>query len=342
MMKNKVKSYLVTLISLAFLFFTHGNAFADNAGGRGVFLHGGWAGARYIASGMTGEVMADDVFAIYWNPAGLSELLTKKKLTEDQITDRAKEGNVSDISEEDLLNFSEAGSEKMFFSIGVSATRLDVERDALFSGVAFNAFSGVLGAGVYTIMSNDIETRDSSGVLTGQTGYSGSAAYLSYSIPGDIFSFGATIKGIHERIGDSMYAGAGTDIGIQVYMLPFLKAGFIVRDAGSFLRPYNAPDSEMRYDFIKPQIRGGLLFMSDSGVRFSLCVSKKLEQDNFEYGAGIEYTLGRFMVVNAGLDNSFFTAGLTVRASAFSVSYALCFDRIDSGYNNTVSLGMFF
>lgn len=342
MKKSALKFNIITFIFLFSMLSAGSNVLADNAGGRGVFLHGGWAGARYIASGMTGEVMADDVFAIYWNPAGLSELLTKKDLTEDQITEKAKEGNVSDISEEDLLNFSEAGARKMFFSIGISAARLDVERDALFSGVAFNAFSGVLGVGLYSIMSNDIETRDNNGALTGHTGYSGSAAYLSYSMSGDIFSFGVTVKGIHERIGDSMYAGAGADLGIQVYMLPFLKAGFIIRDAGSFLRPYDADNSETRYDFIKPQIRGGVLFMSDSGVRFSLCGSKKLEQDNFEYGAGIEYTLSRYLVINGGLDNSFFTAGLTVKAGAFNCSYALCFDRIDSGYNNTVSLGMFF
>lgn len=342
MINNTAKLFLITLFSSMALFIFGGNAHADNAGGRGAFLHGGWAGGRYIAAGMTGEVTADDVFAIYWNPAGLSELLTRKNLTEQQITEKAKEGNVSDISEDDLLNFSEAGAEKMFFSIGVSATRLDVERDALFSGVAFNAFSGVIGVGIYSIMSDGIETRDSAGTLTGHTGYSGSAAYLSYSMSGDIFSFGATVKGIHERIGDSMYAGAGADIGIQVYMLPFLKAGFIIRDAGSFLRPYDAPDSETRYDFIKPQIKGGILFMSDSGVRFSICGSKKLEQDTFEYGAGIEYTAGKYIVINGGLDNSFFTAGLTVRSSVLNCSYALSFDRVDSGYNNTVSLGMFF
>ena len=342
MVKKTLRLYVIILMSVLIPLFTGVYAFADNAGGRGSFLHGGWAGARYIASGMTGEVMADDVFAIYWNPAGLSELLTKKNLTEEQITDRAREGNVSDISEEDLLNFSEAGVKKMFFSIGISASRLDAERDALFSGVAFNAFNGVFGIGLYTIMSNDIETRDSEGNLTGHADYSGSAGYVSYSFSGDIFSFGVTLKGIHERIGDSMYAGAGTDIGIQVYLLPFLKTGFIVRDAGSFLRPYNAPDSETRYDFIKPQIKGGLLFMTDSGIRFSLCVSKKLEQDQFEYGAGVEYTLGKYLVINGGLDNSFFTAGLKLKASGYSCSYALSLDRIDNGYNNTVSLGMFF
>lgn len=339
---NIIKSYMVSLLFSAALLLWGSHAFADNAGGRGSFLHGGWAGAHYIAAGMTGEVMADDVFAIYWNPAGLSELLTKKNLTEEEITERAKSGNVSDISEEDLLNFSEAGARKMFFSIGISAARLDFERDALFSGVAFNAFSGVIGMGLYSIMSNNIEIRDDIGALTGHTGYSGSAAYLSYSKAGEIFSFGLTVKGIHERIGDSIYAGAGADLGVQVYMLPFLKAGFIIRDAGSFLRPYDAENSEMRYDFIKPQIRGGLLFMSDSGVRFSLCGSKKLEQDNFEYGTGISYILNRYLVINGGLDNSFFTAGLMLKVGAFNCSYALCFDRIDSGYNNTVSLGMFF
>ena len=60
---------------------------AENAGSRGSYSRAGWAGARYTAAGMTGEVLSDDVFAIYWNPAGLSEL-KKKRLTETEIREK--------------------------------------------------------------------------------------------------------------------------------------------------------------------------------------------------------------------------------------------------------------
>ena len=153
----KMKNYIIKLCATIVLIAAWcGEAFSENAGGRGVYTHGGWAGARYVASGMTGEVMADDVFAIYWNPAGLAELETKNKMTEQQIKKNAEEGKLDDITEDDLLNFSEDGAEKMFFSIGISASRLDIERDALFSGVAFNAFGGVIGVGAFSIMSGDI------------------------------------------------------------------------------------------------------------------------------------------------------------------------------------------
>lgn len=340
---HEVKFFLAKLCAVLLLpAVLSVSAYADNSGGRGVYLHGGWAGARYVASGMTGEVLADDVFAIYWNPAGLAELETKKKLTAKEITDNASSGRLSDITEDDLMNFSEDGTEESFFAIAASASTLDIDRDALFSGLAFSAFGGVFGAGFYTIISGDIETRDSSGNLTGSTDYSGSAAYLSYAVSGDIFSFGITLKGLHEAIGESSYAGAGADIGIMVYPLPFLRAGIMVRDAGSFLYPYDAPDSDSRFDFIKPQIKGGILFISDSGLRFSVCGSKKLEQNSFGYGIGVEYLFGENMRINAGIDNDFFTGGVTFIIWEMEFSYAFSFDRVDSGYNNTVSFGLFF
>ncbi len=336
------KCLSLIFVSSAVLALSGTAAFAENAGGRGAFAHSGWAGARYVASGMTGEILADDVFSIYWNPAGLSELETRKKISEQKIKEDADKGKLEDITEEDILNFSEDGSEEMFFSLGASATRLDVERDALFSGVAFTAFGGVLGVGAFSLLSGDIETRDESGNKTGTADYSGSVGYLSYSISGDIFNFGVTVKGLHEQIGDSVYAGAGSDLGIQVSILPFLKAGFMLRDLGSFLAPYDAPDSEERYDFILPQVKGGILFISDSGVRFSLCGGRKLEQSEFEYGLGIEYKLSDYLLLNAGIDNGFFSAGMTLTIGFLDMSYAFSFDRIDYGYNNTVSIGMLF
>src|SRR5208337_3795703 len=140
-------NFLVRPVMTAVILFTLAlAASADNAGSAASFTRGDWAGARYTASGMTGEVMADDVFSIYWNPAGLSELRTRTKLTEDQITEKARSGDVDSISEEDLLNFSESGKEKLFVDVGISASALDENRNAGFVGGAFNLFGGVFGA----------------------------------------------------------------------------------------------------------------------------------------------------------------------------------------------------
>jgi hypothetical protein len=317
-------------------------AYAENAGSRGSYTRGGWAGARYTAAGMTGEVLADDVFAVYWNPAGLSELKGRNKLTEAQIREKAKSGNIDDITDEDLLNFSDENYESLFLNIGISYTALDIERDAGFAGIAFNAFKGVVGAGFYSITSGEIETRDESGTLTGKERYTGSAGFLSYSIPWNIISFGVTFKAYYESIGEYTYYGCGSDVGAQIFLLPFLKMGIMVRDAGGFLKPEKKEYSEDEYDFFMPQIKIGAALVSDAGVRVAFSGSRKLEQSGFQYGVGVEFDLNRYMMLSAGLCDGYFSTGITLKMPGLEISYALNFDRIDYGYNNTVSAAVLF
>lgn len=334
-MKLKISAIIIFLSISA-------SVYAENAGSRGSYTRGGWAGAEYAAAGMTGEVLADDIFSIYWNPAGLSELRTKKKLTENQITEKAKQGNVDDITEDDLLNFSDSEANQLFFNIGGSYTKLDIEREAGFAGCAFNLFKGVIGTGIYSITSSDIETRNDSGALIGTKNYSGSEGFLSYAVQWNIISFGVSAKGYYEAIGESTYSGAGADAGFQIFLLPFLKLGVMVRDAGGFLKPQDAPDSEERYDFFSPQIRTGIAFFSDAGVKISLSGSKKLEQTGYEYGAGVQYDVSEFLTVSTGISGEYFSAGFTLRLLNMDVSYAVNYDKIDFGYNNTVSLALLF
>ncbi len=331
----KLTAVLILLTSTIF-------ANAENAGSRGSYTRGGWAGARYTAAGMTGEVLADDVFAVYWNPAGLSELKSRNKLTEAQIREKAKKGDIDDITDEDLLNFSDEHYESLFLNIGVSYTALDIERDAGFAGIAFNAFKGVVGAGFYSITSGEIETRDESGTLTGKERYTGSAGFLSYSIPWNIISFGVTFKGYYESIGEYTYYGCGSDVGAQIFLLPFLKMGIMVRDAGGFLKPEKKEYSEDEYDFFMPQIKIGAALISDAGVRVAVSGSRKLEQSNFQYGVGVEFDLNRYIMLSAGLCDGYFSTGMTLKMTGAEISYSLNFDRIDYGYNNTVSAAVLF
>lgn len=337
-----MKMIIKNILILNLLIVLTGTAFAENAGSRGAFTRGGWAGARYAAAGMTGEVLANDVFSIYWNPAGLTELKRKTRLTETEVSERARTGRIDEITEEDLLSFSESGYEKVFVDAGVSYTGLDADRDAVFAGFAFSLFKGVAGAGFYSIMSTGIETRDDSGNKTGTAAYSGSVAYLSYAYSANVASVGVSFKGIYEAIDDVQYAGAGTDLGVQVYILPFFKLGFMARDLGSFLRPYNTSDVDKRYDFFYPEFSIGAVVTSDAGFRIAFNGTKRLEQTGFIFGGGIEYDLTRRVTIICGLRDDHFSSGVVLNLLGMDVAYAFSFDRIDMGYNNTVSVGILF
>jgi len=333
--------HLISAIVLI-LFLSPVSIFADNAGSRGSFTRGGWAGAGYIASGMSGVVMCDDIFSIYWNPAGLSELKSRKKMSEEKISQKAKEGKYGDISEDDLLNFSESDGKNNFFDIGASYTQLDIERDAAFSGCAFGLFNGVIGFGLYTIISNDIETRDADGNLTGETKYTGAEGFISYSWSSSIYSIGLSVKPVYERIADSTYGGIGADIGVQVFVLPFIKVGVIARDLGTFLKPLDSNSSEDEYDFFEPEIAVGLSFITDSGITLAATTFRRLEQNKIYVGGGIEYDITSYLTLAAGMFDESFTTGFELSFSNKMLAYSLSFDRIDGGYNNTVSVELIF
>jgi len=337
-----MKVIIKNIFIISLLFVLTESAFSENAGSRGAFTRGGWAGARYVAAAMTGEVLANDVFSIYWNPAGLTELKRKTRLTEEEVTKRARTGRIDEITEEDLLSFSESGYEKVFVDAGVSYTALDAERDAVFTGFAFSLFKGVAGAGFYSIMSTGIETRDDLGNKTGTAAYSGSVAYFSYAYSANVASVGVSLKGIYESIDDAQYAGAGADLGVQVYLLPFFKVGFMARDLGSFLTPYNAPELDKRYDFFYPEFSIGAAITSDAGFRIAFNGTKRLEQTGFIFGGAIEYDLSRRVIIICGLRDDYFSSGVVIKLLGMDVSYAFSFDRIDLGYNNTVSIGILF
>jgi hypothetical protein len=116
----------------------------------------------------------------------------------------------------------------------------------------------------------------------------------------------------------------------------------MVRDGFGYLYPYDAPDSEKRYDFFKPQVKTGIAFLSDTGIKIALSGSKKFEQTDFEYGIGIEYSINKYLTLITGLNDNFFSAGFTINLLNIDISYALNIDKIDFGYNNTVSMAVLF
>ncbi len=332
-MKIRIVAIPLLLIIPAFLA-------AQDAGSRAAFTRGGFAGAKYIAMGRASEVVVDDVFAIYWNPAGLVGLKTKERLGAEEIQERAKKGDVSAITEEDLIRFSDDEGPRTVIQLGVSAAMLDIEREAGFSGVAFTAFKGVVGVGAYTIQSRKIESRDEYGNYIKDINYSGSVGYLSYAWVSGVTSIGFSLKGLYEKIGEFSYYGGGIDAGVQTEVVPFLRVGCMGSDIAAGLKPVEEYEYiENSYDFASPSIKvSAALSSRESDFVLAVTGVRKLESKNYELNLGVSYALTDSISAYGGLSDSYFTAGLTVSIFNFEFGYAFSYDNINSGYNNIVSL----
>lgn len=340
--KKNYFTVLITVIGALLLCAT--SLSAQDAGRRASYTRGGWAGAKYVAMGKAAEVIVDDVYAIYWNPAGLAGLKERERLSPEEIQRRAREGSVGSISEEDLVRFSDDAATRTVFQIGISAAMLDIEREAGFGGVAFNLFGGVMGMGVYSIQSKGIETRDEGGNLTGKLDYSGSVGYLSYAWTSGISSIGFSLKGLYEKIGEVGYYGGGLDIGTQVDVIPFLRVGFVVMDIGTGLKPDKQYENiENEYDFGSPTLKLSMALTSrQSDFILAFSVVRKLEQEEYELNVGISYQLIKNMAVYVGMNDTQFSSGLSVKVWGLEVGYAFSYDNIDAGYNNIVSVTLDF
>ncbi|HQL81978.1 MAG TPA: hypothetical protein PK307_07235 [Spirochaetota bacterium] len=315
---------------------------ASGAGSRAAYIRGGWVGADYVAMGRTAEVLCDDVYSIYWNPAGLTELRYTQVTTEKEIRDKAEKGRVDDISEDDLIRFSE--EEKSFsVQLGVTGALLDEDRTTGFVGAVINLPVGVFGIGAYTIVSTGIDRRDYSGVKTGELTYAGSACYLSYGVSLGVASLGVTAKGLWEKLGNTNYVGGGVDIGTQVYVLPFLKIGFVVQDLGAGLYPVEQRYGVRKtYDLGYPTLRLGIALITNRNFTLSVSGIKHLEQKTFGYGIGVRYDIVKYVSIFLGMQDLAFSTGAAIHVSQFDVSYAFTIDNINYGYNHVVSMQLLF
>jgi hypothetical protein len=307
-------------------------------GNRGSYTRGGFCGAKYIALGNAGEADADDVYSIYWNPAGLVSLVGADVKSPDEIRTKAEKGDVTGLTDKDLEQYGSSQKDSSLH-FGVSGSSISIDRTAAFGGVAFAYDTGAFGAGVYSLYSGGIEEYDTNGNKTGTGVYNGTEAFLSYAHSIDKSSIGFSLKGLHETISDASFAGAAVDIGVKASPLPFMKIGFVAQDLGIGLYPVSGKDLEKKYDTGSPTLRSSVLFESRSaGVTLAAGAVRHIEQKTFLYTAGIRYVPTRKVLLSLGFFDKNFSVGAGLKVWKMELWYAFSYDRIGMGYNNSVSL----
>ncbi|HRX16236.1 MAG TPA: hypothetical protein P5123_07980 [Spirochaetota bacterium] len=317
--------------------------FADSTGVRAAFSRLGIAGAHNLAMGGAVEAVTDDVFSVFWNPAGLTQLRSRKKSIREDVRTKLQQNQIDKITERDLKRLSD-DTPKFFFQLGAAASKLQEDREAAFVAGAFNLGNTVLGMGVLGIYSDKIATYSNEGVFTGDTSYQAGVSYLSVAYPTEYVSIGVTAKTFYENIDRTNFAGGAFDAGIQTDFIPLVQIGVVVQDIGVGLMPIEKDDEvKNEYEFGKPVFRFNIALVSrTANMVVSAGIIKKFEDKSSDYKLGIRYYLLSNFAFMLGVNESLFTTGTMINFFDADFSYAVSVDNIDMGYNHTVSFSYLF
>ncbi len=246
-------------------------------------------GPRYEAMGNAAVAMVDDIYAAYWNPAGLAEI-------ENAAIGFTNVDYALDIS----LNYFAIG--KYFEDVGTFA----------------------LSATVLSMGDQEITTLD---YQDGNGDYFTAASYtigVSYARQfTNRFSFGGTIKYIGERIHNTNANGFALDFGTLLYTgYKSLRLGMSISNLGSEMK-FSGTDLDVNYDgllgeggnegigaelktssYSLPMIfRVGMAYDIDMGPKSILAISSELKHpnDNIQQGSiGAEFAYAQKFFLRAG------------------------------------------
>lgn len=234
-------------------------------------------GSRYLGMGETSVAQVNDVYSMYWNPAGLTAI-------ENSAISFTNVNWILDIN----LNY--VGYAKHFEGVGVI-------------GVAVT----VLTMGTQEI--TDFDNQNGNGQFFTARSYAVGLTYARQLTAR--FSFGATVKYVAEEIHLEDARGVGFDFGTMFYTgFNSLRIGMAISNIGPSMQ-FTGPDLDVEYDareddansgigasvktteFDLPLLfRFGLAYDFDMGSGSLVSVSAELKHpnDNVEQGGlGVEY-----------------------------------------------------
>ncbi len=309
--------------------------FADTDNINTLYARKGFVGAKYTAMGHCAEAIVNDVFAIYWNPAGLTGL------KEQNLNNDAKNGNDA-ISDSELINFTDE-SEKNFFTLGLSAARIGKSDKAGYAGAAFSFFNNILGIAIYSV-NCEYQTEEDENIEQAENDFQGQMGILSYAFPlSENIATGISCKYYYQKIEEYSYQGIGGDFGLQMDLFPFIKTGLVVQNIGSGLKQIDNPEKNKEYEYNKPLAAISLAYLSfNSKLIISTGVIRDFEIKETKFKIGASYNFYKYLYISMGYINDTFSGGLSIKNNMVDFAYSISYDNDMDQYNNILSLLLFF
>lgn len=279
--------------------------FAQTAGKSGLaFLKLGF-GARNIAMGDLGVATANDVTALNYNPALISEF-NKSQLV---------------FTHNELIQDS---------------------RSELF-GASFSLFNLPFAVGINTTKISDIEIRTQPGEA--QSSFNVNYFYVSFSTGFDVtedLSLGVTAKYLNENLFLAEANGWGFDFGANYKnIIEGLNVGLSLRNLGSMNELLNEK-TELPVDFRLGAAYKFAVEQLESDVTVTGGLQKYTATDDSHIHLGGEFLYQQMFAVRAGFMSGYetkgFTAGLGVLWNSINFDYAFTPYDFDLGSSHTISL----
>ncbi len=254
-------------------------------------------GARAVGMGGAYTALADDVNALFWNPAGLSRLSKRE------------------------LGFTHAEL--------VAGMRYDVV------GYAHPLGFGTLAGGAAYLTQGTIEGRDAAGKPTGGFSAHDSALTLGYAAKVQEMRLGATMKVVQSQIANVSAQTAALDLGAQYELAdlgvgrPLLGLSVLNVGPGLKFQDQRSP--------LPLTVGVGLGYRLPPALLFALDVKNHPNAKNSDVSIGAEYALVSGFTMRAGYGSARaasasqgaqtalngFAVGFGLKASGYNLDYAI-------------------
>lgn len=261
--RSRLQHPLTLLLPLLFIVLSASAGVADSPGSTAAeFLKIG-VGARATSMGGAYTALADDVFSLHWNPAGLARLKTHQAAF--QVN-----SYIEDIDQHFL---------------GVAAKYKNV---------------GTFGVGLNLFSSGSIPRTTVSANGTVNSLGSFEAKDMAFSFGGarhitPWMTAGATVKWIRSSIAEYDADAYAADFGVQLIPVSFLSVGIAIQNVGTRMKFMTEADPlPLLY-----RLGAAGYFLKDDALVVSMDVTQA-SSDILTFGIGCEYTLMRLCSFRVG------------------------------------------
>lgn len=279
-----IKKYII----FGILIFSTVALFGENgeSGQPGAYLRLGY-GVKALGMGSAFTAIANDGSALFWNPAGLSQLKQTELTGMYSILSMDRQQNYASISFP-IQNFATFGI-------------------------------GWLQYGV-----SDIDKRDEYGNAIGTFSDNEMAIIFGFgSRIGSIFSYGATAKYLNHTLDDNKSNGFGFDLGFILHdIFKVFNVGAAIQSFASSLK-WESTDNKEEIPYV---IKTGIGIKVPNLPLTLTADYEMLEESTSKYHFGAQLNLFKGLALRAGYNNEYFTAGcsitIPINNSQFEVDYA--------------------